>query len=420
MEEKVRLKVLIIAAACHPDKGSEPGMGFTWIRSISRHCDLDVICGEKENNREAIERELKTDKELAGHVNFHYIPRDNFSGFEKMLIKAFYPFYYNRYRKWMKKAYRLALQLESKNNYDILHQLNMVGFREPGYLWKLNKPFVWGPVGGTEITPWRFIPVMGFYGAILFTGRNLINLFQLNFSQRPKKAANRERAALIAATPGTRQNIRKYFHARSTVISEVGLVESGHRILISIREPNEPLKIIWAGKHIPGKALNILLRALAYLPLLPAELHAFGDGVYSRKWKKLSRKLKIGHQVHWHGWKTKNETVKAMQSGHVFCISSLHDLTSTVTLEALSMGLPVICPDHCGFAHVIDGSCGIKIPVDNPANMIRNFRIALDKLYNDELMRRQLAGGALERAAEFSWQSKAVQLLEIYHSLIDS
>jgi hypothetical protein len=29
--------------------------------------------------------------------------------------------------------------------------LNMIGYREPGYLWKLNVPFVWGPMGGTNV-----------------------------------------------------------------------------------------------------------------------------------------------------------------------------------------------------------------------------------------------------------------------------
>ena len=58
-----------------------------------------------------------------------------------------------------------------------------------------------------------------------------------------------------------------------------------------------------------------------------------------------------------------------MSLGHVLCITSISDLTSTVTLEGLSYGLPIISLNHCGFAHVIDDSCGIKIPVKTPQKL---------------------------------------------------
>ncbi len=48
-----------------------------------------------------------------------------------------------------------------------------------------------------------------------------------------------------------------------------------------------------------------------------------------------------------------------------FVITSLKDLTSTVLLEALAQGVPVICPDHCGFADVVTGECGLKIPMEH-------------------------------------------------------
>lgn len=34
----------------------------------------------------------------------------------------------------------------------------MIGFREPGYLWKIeNKPFVWGPIDAKESFPTTFL-----------------------------------------------------------------------------------------------------------------------------------------------------------------------------------------------------------------------------------------------------------------------
>ncbi len=62
-----------------------------------------------------------------------------------------------------------------------------------------------------------------------------------------------------------------------------------------------------------------------------------------------------------------------MRQGHLMLITSLRDLTSTVTIEALSMGLPIVCLDHCGFAEVVDESCGIKIPVTTPREVVEGF-----------------------------------------------
>lgn len=52
--------------------------------------------------------------------------------------------------------------------------------------------------------------------------------------------------------------------------------------------------------------------------------------------------------------------MEIMSACDVFVITSLSDATSTVLLEALSMGLPVVATNHLGFANVITDACGIK------------------------------------------------------------
>ena len=102
----------------------------------------------------------------------------------------------------------------------------------------------------------------------------------------------------------------------------------------------------------------------------------------------------------------------------MFCITSISDLTSTVTLEALSFGLPIICLDHCGFSHVVNESCGIKINVSSPKKATIDFSTALDKIYKDENLRQSLSHAALKRAKDFSWESKIIRLYIIYNELL--
>ena len=132
----------------------------------------------------------------------------------------------------------------------------------------------------------------------------------------------------------------------------------------------------------------------------------------------MAKKLTINDNCNWLGWLPLEEANAKMAKGHLFCISNLKDLTSTVTLEALSYGLPIICLDHCGFAHVVNESCGIKIPVTNPKEVEIGFTNAIEKMYNDESLRQRLAKGALARALDFSWDKKIEKLNHIYGNLL--
>jgi glycosyltransferase involved in cell wall biosynthesis len=138
----------------------------------------------------------------------------------------------------------------------------------------------------------------------------------------------------------------------------------------------------------------------------------------TNKWRKIALELEINSQCEWYGWLERKKAISIMNTGDVFCITSIKDLTSTVTLEALSFGLPIVCLDHCGFAHVVTEKCGLKIPVNTPREAATNFRVALEKLYHDEPLRQELSKGAIKRAADFSWKKKIEELNAIYSSLL--
>lgn len=78
------------------------------------------------------------------------------------------------------------------------------------------------------------------------------------------------------------------------------------------------------------------------------------------------------------------------------------------------MGLPIVCLDHCGFSNVVDQTCGIKVAVTNPQEVVTALAGAISRLIEDEGYRQTLAEGALRRAHDFSWARKVEQLNLIY------
>lgn len=407
-----RLKVLVSVYACSPVRGSEPGMGWGFVRAVSQHHDLWVIT-EKEKFESEIESELETRPQIRERVKFLYVRKER----HRLLRKIWPLSYYWFYQEWQERAFALGAQLHRHVRFDLVHQLNLVGFREPGYLWKLDVPFVWGPIGGLENTPWHFLPMLGAKGSVYYGARNVINLLHKKFLPGPKRAF-RKAAAVIAATEGIRREIRCWYGRESEVICEIGLPPLAASTP-SVRGPREPLRLAWSGLHIPRKALPLLLHALAQLgPQVPWALDILGEGPQTLKWRRTAERLGLDGRCRWHGWLPREEAVAIVQRSHVFVITSLYDLTSTVLVEALSQGVPVICPDHYGFADVVDEGCGIKIPVRTHAQFESDLAQAISALAGDEERRRRLAAGALRRAQDFTWEKKARAVCEIYESCV--
>lgn len=404
-----RLKVLISAYACSPYKGSEPGVGWGFVSALAQYHDLWVIV-EAEKFRADIEHYLAENPQFSQSVRFIYLTKQR----NRLLRKIWPPSYYWYYRRWHEDALVLAQTLHKEVGFDLVHQLTMVGFREPGYLWKLGIPFVWGPVGGMGLFPWRFLPVVGAYGALYYLGYNLFNAWQMRFLQRPKLAARSAGLGLIAATRENQIGAAKYWGCSSELINEVGL-PSTPALQPTRRLSGEALRLIWTGLHTPGKALNLALAALATLPKnLNWELHVLGKGLRTLHWQHMAQQLGLAERCYFHGWLPRDEAMQIMASSHLMLITSLRDLTSTVTIEALALGLPIVCLDHCGFAGVVDDTCGIKVPVKTPANTVAELANAIEHLATDETLRFKLAEGAALRAQDFSWEKKAAAVDQIY------
>lgn len=406
-----RLKVLIAAYACNPFRGSEAGVGWGWVNAISRLHDVWVITGEEQGKAD-IELALARQPELGQRLNFVFLARPPLPAF----LRHFPPLYFRTYRKWQESAFRIAAGLHKQVGFHIAHQLTYVGFREPGQLWKLGIPFVWGPIGGLENTPWGLLPLAGLRGGAYLAGRNAVNWIHKSLNRAPKAAFARA-DAVIAATRGIRDEISKWYGRESSVICEVGPAVGG-RGNVTAREPGESLELVWSGVHIAGKALPVLLRALSCVPArVDWRLHVLGDGPCRGKWERAAVRLKIQGRCCWYGNLPRQDALHIMERAHVMCITSIKDLTSSVLVEALSIGLPVVCLRHCGFADLVDDTCGIAVD-PNRSTIATHIAEAIVRLWGDEAARMELSRGARRRVLSCSWDIKGQDVDAIYRHVI--
>ncbi|MDR3573734.1 MAG: glycosyltransferase [Anaerolineaceae bacterium] len=419
-----RLKILAVAYACDPTKGSESGVGWGWVNAISTRHDVTVLTADY--NAANIDQHLH-DRAHTSNNNprfiyvrnrqWHYRPTSGWQAIEGSIAK---PLMNIAYQDWLRCAFADA-QLEIKrNDYDLVHLVTYVGWRFPGSFYKLCIPFVWGPIGGMKNTPWRLLPMLGLKGAAYYGARNLVNSLQLKTLQGPRRALRAARSGVIAATSEIKEELRSRFDVDSSVICEVGPPQLDAASPIP-RGNNQPFRICWSGQHLPGKALPLLLRAAARLPKeLKYIIEILGDGPCNQSWRSLASRLSIDDCCQWFGWLPREQSLAVMRESHVFAITSLKDLTSTVAVEAIWLGLPVVSLDHCGFADLVTDECGIKVRTSSEEVIVSELAGALSTLYRDEPLRLRLAEGAIRRGSTYAWTVKMDTLDEIYHKTIAS
>ncbi len=109
-----------------------------------------------------------------------------------------------------------------------------------------------------------------------------------------------------------------------------------------------------------------------------------------------------------------------MRESDVFLFTSLQEGTSTVVMEALSLGLPVICHDACGMSVAVTETSGIKIRMISREKSITDFATAIRSLISNPTQIQSLSAAALHRAQELSWDGKVRQIAEIYNATANS
>lgn len=408
-----KIKVLINAYACSPDRGSEPGMGWNWCVYLAKHCELYII--SEGEFRERIEAVLATLPQ-AENMHFYYNPISGKA--REMCEKQGDWRFYTHYKNWQKKTLQMAEQIIAEHKIDILHQLNMIGFREPGYLWKIEGiPFVWGPIGGLKQFPVAYLQGAGLKMRLFIRLKNFINKFQIKYDVRVNKAMKRANL-LISSIPDSYRAIKKYKQTESVLIPETGCFITDN--VPTKRFYSEDFNVMWVGKFDFRKQLPLALRALAATNNKQIILNVYGQGdeLQESDAKQLATSLGISDQVVWHGNKPHAIVQQAMREAQLFFFTSVSEDTSTVILEAISNRLPVLCFDACGFGAVIDKTVGRKIPLTNPAKSTIDFAEQLNALFDDRELLEELSLNCKSLQQKFSWDEKAERVAELYQKVL--
>lgn len=401
------MTILLITYDISPYRGSEASVSWNYVSKMRLSHQLVVLYGRCKDEVEGYLRQ----NDMRG-VAFVNVPFVEVSG-SGLLINVKYNL---NYRKWHKVACLMAVDLMKRQKIDVIHYLNPIGFKEPGYCWRIKGvPYVWGPVQGVENRPLCLYRALGVSGVVDALVRLIAHNGMLLFSPRVRRAVKRA-DCVFAATPNTVRQMRRVFGKETIYLPENGILKM-NRTEPVVYKSGEVLRIVWCGAVCYRKGLIILLDALRKVKSVKWCLNVIGGGNLLSKLKDYADKTGIGKNITWHGSIPREQVFRLMADSHLHVISSLGDATTTVLLEAMSFAVPTMTLDHCGMAGVVCPKCGIKIPIYSYNQVVNDMATNIEGIINEPERINHLSRGVIECSKKYLLENRIGVFDKVYEEV---
>lgn len=418
------MNILVMAYAISPYRGSEYAVAWNYVIHMSKKNNLTVLYGTSDEHigeTDTIDEYLK--EHTVENVRFIAVKPNaltNLLNWPNRNGLFVYTFYY-AFTTWQRTAYNMACEILRTEQFDLVHNVGPIGYREPGYLWKLGLPYVWGPVGGTNNAPQQLMKHMPLIGRMKQTFRNVANIIQFHTKHRLKLAL-KATDVLLTATSENQRKFKEVYHKNSFCFPENCITG---KVILDESKFNNPSKynIIVIGTLDARKSIHIFLESLVLVynrNMLHVDI--VGDGPLRDTLHKFSKENGLDKLITWHGQLPRIKAVKIFNSAHLHVITSVSEGNPTTIWEAMSYGVPTMSFDHCGMHDTICDRCGIRVPIakrykDCVADIARN----IDELLEHPERFQQLARGVLECAKRYTWDEREKLLNEeIYIKAIEN
>lgn len=391
-----------------PYRGSEASVSWNYVWNMRLTNKLIVIYGK---GKDEIERFIVENGSVE-NVEFINNPVETVTGKGIMMdIK-----YNLAYRRWHLKTYEMVNKMVDEGRVDLIHYLNPIGFKEPGFLWKITKvPYVWGPIQGVENRPFELYHALSVKGKCNALVRRIVHNGLFILMPRLKKAPDRV-DVVFAATPNTVKNLKRWYHKDSIYLPENGIMKMERTT--PVMYDGGVLRLIWIGGICERKALVILLDALATVGGHNWHLDVLGDGDQKEKLQKKFSHL--NNHITWHGMVDRASVQEVLFQSHLHVISSLGEGNPTILWEAFGKAIPTLTLDHCGMAGVVCEKCGIKIPIHSYNQVVEDIVDRINGVLHNPKIIEQLSVGTIECAKKFMWSNRIDLYNETYEKLIKS
>lgn len=402
-------KLLVSAYACEPFKGSEQAVGWNLVLQLARNNHVTVIT--RANNKDVIEPNIP--HHLRANIKFLY--HDAPSLFLKLKSKEKGVYFY--YIIWQLFQIPLLKRLTKKYKFDYSLHLTFGSIWLPTFLPFFKPRFIWGPLGGGEGIPNSFISTLSLRGKLLQYFRNILSF---TIYVNPLLLYTLYRASiLLYRTENTKNILPLYFQKKCKLLTD-GAIEPEILSYKTINSTDtDVLELITTSRLIHTKNITTIIKAIALIPKeLKIHLNIIGSGPEKEKLQKLIDKLNLTNRIQLVGRVSRNEILYFLSQSDIYLFASLKEACNLSLLEAMAVGLPVICLNWSGMAISTDDRCAIRLPVTDPEQMPKDMAEAIIKLAKNPELRKQMGENGRKRIQTvFNWEAKGKFMEELFAEL---
>jgi glycosyltransferase involved in cell wall biosynthesis len=411
-------KVIISAYGCEPNAGSELGIGWNWAVQAARHGN-EVHVVTRANNRSRIESELA--RHPVANLHFHYLDLPIIFRWWKRA--AGYYGLISYYYTWQVALMFVAPSLHRKHHFDLAHHVTWGNDWMPSGLFVLPTPFIWGPIGGSS----NQIPRQIDLGLPAYARRHdwvRSRLQRLLVAADPLVARTRARAKrILAYSKDARAGIPSKHRGKASCIIHIGMSDSDlQRTPSSVPQGGE-MRLVMGGRLVHWKGYDLALEGFAgYLRqgATAGRLIVTGGGPYKPVLQDLAGKLGIASHVDFVGHlPTRADVWDLFRTSSLYLLPTLRDGPLLTTLEAMAMGLPILCMRFGSSYEMVPDSAGLKIELSNHDQMVSDIARALAwaATHRDDLQK--MGAHARAHVTEFyTWNRIGDEIQAVYEETL--
>lgn len=403
------MKLLLSAFECDPSKGSEAGNGWNWAYHLAiKGNEVHVVTTS--NGKKNIEEKVKGSSALQKNLYFHYVDHSPFwaRAYHKNFILMWLAYYI-----WQVKIYEYAKSLNFK--FDVVHHLTWGSLKIGSALYKLDAPFIFGPVGGGHSAPLTLKK----YLYTDYQSERIRNMVGPAFAYlNPLTRSALKKAKVVLTTNKETWAKAIYLGGKNVeMVLDTALAEDFGPKFLPDRD-HQKLVLLWVGRIFAFKGLGMVLESLAKVPkhrLDNIELHIVGDGPFKPQAESIAETLGLKGYVTFHGTVPFSEVKQFYTRANAFIYCSLRDSCPAQVLEAQAFGLPVITLELHGQSLLVQEDRGIKCMVSTPEKTVEEITKAITRLEADVPLRVALGVAGFKFAQTQVWPFKVAAVVESYY-----
>jgi glycosyltransferase involved in cell wall biosynthesis len=392
------MKILLVAFALNPFRGSEAATAWGWATSLAGVHEVTVVSREEE--RHDFESALAKYQGL--DLRIEWVPSPRYVGPMAGQIK---------YLLWLRKAARVCKTLVEAEKYDLIHHVSYGSINVATQFWKLSPPFVLGPVGGGQSLNPEFQKILG----PMPISERLRNLRVCLLPFRPAIRKMVKNSSLVLVTNHeTEMVVRRMGALHVTLFSDTGVRKGFCIERPSSRSRDSGLRLLWVGRMLYRKGVAIALKALKKTGRTDISLDLVGTGPLRRDIVSLVDSLRLSGQVHFHGQVPFDKVTDFYDRADLFVFPSVNDAFGSQLLEASSRGLPSLVLNMQGAKALLPDAAAWKISTSSAEKVVDSMADALNTLAGNPEILADMSSAAIAFARSELWENRVDKISSLY------